>query len=320
MNLAVVRRAAAGIAAHLSRQGQRGETVVVGFDGRHRSAEFAADAAGVLAAAGFSVLLAPGPLPTPVTAFAVRQLGAAAGLQVTASHNPPQDNGLKVYLAQGAQLVSPQDAQIEAAIAAGPAGPVQHRRRRPAARSRWPDDLVQALPGPRRRRSPVVADQSRRRFASRSPRCTASAAKPPSRHCIWPDSPTFMWCRSRPRPDGDFPTVPFPNPEEHGATDLLLALAERVGRATSPSPSTRTPTGAPSASRLPDGGWRMLTGDETGVAARRPRAAHPGPGRASRSAGRHHHRLRRAAAVDRGGPRRPLRRDADRVQVDRPGR
>ena len=117
MNLAVVRRAAAGIAAHLTEHGHLGETVIVGFDGRHRSAEFAADAAGVLAAAGFSVLLAPGPLPTPITAFAVRQLHAAAGLQVTASHNPPQDNGLKVYLAQGAQLVSPQDAQIETAIA-----------------------------------------------------------------------------------------------------------------------------------------------------------------------------------------------------------
>src|SRR6476620_6169268 len=118
MNLAVVRRAAAGIAAHLLRHGHRGESVVVGFDGRHRSAEFAADAAGVLAAAGFSVFLAPGPLPTPLTAFAVRQLAAAAGVQVTASHNPPQDNGLKVYLGQGAQLVTPEDAEIEAAIAA----------------------------------------------------------------------------------------------------------------------------------------------------------------------------------------------------------
>src|SRR6476620_9330823 len=79
MNLAVVRRAAAGIAAHLVRHGHRGETVVVGYDGRHRSAQFAADAAGVFAAEGFSVLLAPGPLPTPLTAFAVRQLEAAAG-------------------------------------------------------------------------------------------------------------------------------------------------------------------------------------------------------------------------------------------------
>src|SRR6478752_8271098 len=98
MNLAVVRRAAAGIAAFLTGQGRRGQQVIVGYDGRHRSAEFAADAAGVLAAAGFSVFLAPGPLPTPLTAFAVRQLAAAAGVQVTASHNPPQDNGLKVYL------------------------------------------------------------------------------------------------------------------------------------------------------------------------------------------------------------------------------
>ena len=130
MNLAVVRRAAAGIAAHLIAGGSRGRQVVVGFDARHRSAEFAADVAGVLAAAGFSVLLAPGPLPTPITAFAVRHLGAVAGLQVTASHNPPQDNGLKVYLDQGAQLVGPEDVRIERAIAATrPAR--SHRCRRP---------------------------------------------------------------------------------------------------------------------------------------------------------------------------------------------
>jgi len=128
MNLAVVRRAAAGIADHLIAGGSRGRQVVVGFDARHRSAEFAADVAGVLAAAGFSVLLAPGPLPTPITAFAVRHLGAVAGLQVTASHNPPQDNGLKVYLDQGAQLVGPEDVRIERAIAAT----------RPARRDRAP--------------------------------------------------------------------------------------------------------------------------------------------------------------------------------------
>ena len=142
MNLAVVRRAAAGHRrAPASASGQPRQTVVVGYDGRHRSAEFAADAAGVLAAAGFSVLLAPGPLPTPITAFAVRHLGAAAGLQVTASHNPPQDNGLKVYLAQGAQLVGPEDVRDRGGHRRRPARP-QHRRRRPP--TPWPDELVQA--------------------------------------------------------------------------------------------------------------------------------------------------------------------------------
>ena len=316
MNLAVVRRAAAGIAAYLRGNGQPGRTVVVGYDGRHRSAEFAADAAGVLAAAGFSVLLAPGPLPTPITAFAVRQLDAAAGVQVTASHNPPQDNGLKVYLAQGAQLVSPEDSRIEAAIAAARPAAVDRRGRRRHQPGRT--DMVQGYLD----RAASLARSARAkspRFGWQSPRCTASAAKPLSRHCIWPASPTCTWSTEQAAPDADFPTVPFPNPEEPGATDLLLALAERVGAdlAIAMDPDAdRCAFGVP----LPGGGWRMLSGDETGVADRRPPAAHPGPRRASGSVGGHHHRLRRAAAADRRGPRRPLCRDPDRLQVDRPGR
>jgi phosphomannomutase len=259
MNLAVVRRAAAGIAAHLSRHGHRGQTVVVGYDGRHRSAEFAADAAGVLAAAGFSVLLAPGPLPTPLTAFAVRQLEAAAGVQVTASHNPPQDNGLKVYLAQGAQLVTPEDTEIEAAIAA-----VRPARSIDADGSPrpWPDDLVRAY-------------LDRAGSLARS-----SAAKGVIRVAITPMHGVggetavkalhlagFTDVHVVPEqaaPDGDFPTVPFPNPEEKGAADLLLALAERVGAdiaiALDPD-ADRCAIGIP----LPGSGWRMLTGDETGA-------------------------------------------------------
>jgi phosphomannomutase len=277
MNLAVVRRAAAGIAAHLTAQGHRGGRVVVGFDGRHRSAEFAADAAGVLAAAGFSVLLAPGPLPTPVTAFAVRKLDAAAGLQVTASHNPPQDNGLKVYLAQGAQLVGPQDREIEAAIAAARPARSIDADGRPLP---WPDELVQSY-------LERVGSLPR----SHAPMGGVRLAITPM-HGVGGDTAVRALhlagvtdvhvVAEQATPDGDFPTVPFPNPEEHGATDLLLALAQRVDAhlAVALDPDAdRCAVGIPVAG----GRWRMLTGDETGallgdhLLRTLDRAAHPDP-------------------------------------------
>ncbi|MEP6561995.1 MAG: phospho-sugar mutase, partial [Nakamurella sp.] len=227
-------------------------------DGRHRSAEFAADAAGVLAAQGFSVLLAPGPLPTPITAFAVRQLDAAAGIQVTASHNPPQDNGLKVYLAQGAQLVGPEDIRIEAAIAAArPARSIDAD----GAVNQWPDELVQGY-----------LDRAGSLARSTAPKSAVRIAITPM-HGVGGESAVKALhlagftdvhvVTQQARPDADFPTVPFPNPEELGATDLLLALAERVGAtfAVALDPDAdRCALGVP----LPTGGWRMLSGDETG--------------------------------------------------------
>ncbi len=275
MNLAVVRRAAAGIAAYLTAHGGTGRTVVIGHDARHRSREFATDAARVLAAAGFTALLAPGPLPTPITAFAVRRLDAAAALQVTASHNPPADNGLKVYLQGGAQLVSPVDAEIEAAIAAAPAAVSIDATGGPEP---WPANLVQdyldrvaSLPRGRARAIRVAATAMHGVGAGTLVEALGQAG-----------FSDIHLVAEQAAPDPDFPTVSFPNPEEPGATDLLLALAQRVGAdiaiANDPD-ADRCAIGVP----LPDGSWRMLRGDETGallgehVLATLDRSAHPDP-------------------------------------------
>ena len=119
MNRVVVLRAAAGLAAYLHESGAvtEGAAVVIGYDARHNSDVFARDTAEVMTGAGIRALVMPRPLPTPVLAFAIRDLGCVAGVMVTASHNPPQDNGYKVYLGDGSQIVPPADTEIAACIA-----------------------------------------------------------------------------------------------------------------------------------------------------------------------------------------------------------
>ena len=264
MNRAVVIRATAGLAAHLAATGHAGQPVVVGYDARHRSDRFAADAAGVLAAAGFPVHLADRPLPTPVVAFGVVHLGCCAGVQVTASHNPPRDNGYKVYLGDGAQIVPPSDTEISARIdAVGPLASVPRAAPDDPRITATGDALVDAY----------VAG------------AVGQATAPDARdlrivytplHGVGRDVLTRVLVGAgfappvvvdeQADPDPDFPTVAFPNPEEPGALDLSLALAREVD-------ADLVVANDPDADRLavalPDpaaeGGWRALTGDEIGI-------------------------------------------------------
>ncbi|MFE3446302.1 phospho-sugar mutase [Nocardia sp. NPDC059180] len=259
MNVTTVGRASAGIADWLRDRCLGGGRVIVGRDARHGSAEFATATAEIFAAAGFPVTLLPEPLPTPVTAFAVRELGAVAGVQITASHNPATDNGYKVYLDGGAQLLAPADTEIESRIEA-----VTEPIARTPVESSGADlvrrylDRVSALPkligGPGERADIRIALTPLHGVGGETARAALAAAGFTDVHVV---DEQFA-------PDPDFPTVAFPNPEEPGATDLLVALAERVGAdiaiALDPD-ADRCAVGVPEA----DGKVRMLRGDETGV-------------------------------------------------------
>lgn len=259
MNRAVVRRAAAGLAAWLQARDQSAEDVVIGFDARTGSRAFAEDTARVLGGAGLRPLLLPGPLPTPVLAFAVRSLGCAAGVMVTASHNPASDNGCKVFLGGldgGAQLGSPADVEIEAAIAG--VGPL---RALPLT-AQWEDvgegvvsDYLDALDS-----LSLVADTEVSVAYTPLHGVGLDVLLAAFRRAGFP-SPAVV--REQADPDPGFPTVPFPNPEEPGALDRLLALAERTGAdlalANDPD-ADRCAVAIPT----PSGRWQVLTGDEVG--------------------------------------------------------
>ncbi|MEW2097660.1 phospho-sugar mutase [Streptomyces sp. NPDC012485] len=261
MNRSVVIRAAAGLAAYLKAHGQDGGLVVIGYDARYKSADFARDTAAVMTGAGLRAAVLPRPLPTPVLAYAVRHLGAVAGVEVTASHNPPRDNGYKVYLGDGSQIVPPADAEIAAAIAAvGPLDGV------PRPESGWKilgEDVLAAYLA---RTDAVLSPGS-----PRSARTVYTAM-----HGVGTSVLTAAFARAgfpepvlvaeQAEPDPAFPTVAFPNPEEPGAMDLAFATARRAGPdlviANDPD-ADRCAVAVPDPSA--EGGWRMLRGDEVGA-------------------------------------------------------
>jgi len=256
MNAAVVTRAAAGLARYLTEDGHAGGGVVVGYDARRRSDEFAHITAAVLSGAGFAVQVLPRALPTPVLSFAVRHLGCAAGVMVTASHNPPDDNGYKVYLADGAQLVPPADRLIESAISGvGPAREVQLSDEWLTLGDDVEADYVAAVVAaldPERvpsRGDLVVAYTAMHGVGAETTRAVFAAAGLAQPHSVAAQDTT----------DPAFPTVAFPNPEEPGAVDLLLALATHVGADVAIAED-------PDADRCSVVcGGRQLTGDEVGA-------------------------------------------------------
>ncbi|MEU5837334.1 phospho-sugar mutase [Streptomyces diacarni] len=270
MNRSVVIRAAAGIAAHLrERQGEGGgqPLVVVGYDARYKSADFARDTAAVMVGAGLRAAVLPSPLPTPVLAFAVRHLGAAAGIMVTASHNPPRDNGYKVYLGDGLQIVPPADGQIADEIAAvGPLAGV------PRAESGWQVLGGEVLDAYLARSGAVLTEGSPREV-----RVVHTAM-----HGVGHETARLAFERAgfpspapvaeQAEPDPDFSTVAFPNPEEPGAMERAYATARAWEAEHGERPDVII-ANDPDADRcgvaVPDAaaedGWRMLRGDQVGA-------------------------------------------------------
>ena len=323
MNRAVVRGATAALAGWLrARPGSSsGGSVVIGCDARHRSDEFADEAARVLAGAGLRVHLLPPRQPTPLLAFAVRYLSAAAGIMITASHNPPADNGYKLYLADGAQIVPPADTEIEAAIRAlGPLAQVPVADPGSPLIIRHGDEVagayLAAVTAPFR----APAGAAGLRFVYTPLHGVAAGLALRAFEQAGFPAPDVVAAQAA--PDPGFPTVAFPNPEEPGALDLALAQARESG---ADLVVANDPDGDRLAVAVPDpraaGGWRALTGDQLGallgayVLDRTSAATRPLP-----PAGRDDGGVRHPAGQHRRVGRCLLRRDADRVQVDRQGR
>lgn len=278
MNRVLVAQAAAGFAAYLrERAAGATPTVVIGYDGRRNSRVFATDSAELFAGAGLRAILLPRLLPTPVLAFAVRHLGADAGVMVTASHNPPNDNGYKVYLGgadQGAQIVAPADAQIAAHIQrVADAGDVSALPRSTAYEIAG-EDVVDAYVAATAAVAPAPASASGLRWVYTAMHGVGWETL--SKIVTAAGYPQPMVVGEQLTPDATFRTVAFPNPEEPGAMDLAFARGRRVQAdfiiANDPD-ADRLAVAVPDATSA--SGWRRLTGNEVGLllGARAARAA-----------------------------------------------
>jgi len=262
MNRVVVMQAAAGLAAYIRQRHSNEASIVIGYDARHNSDVFAADTAAIMQGAGITALVLPMPLPTPVLAYAIKHLGASAGVMVTASHNPPQDNGYKVYLGDGCQIVPPADADIAREIErVANTMTVQDI----PTDNEWVtlgDDVLEDYID---RAAALITNEQR----SNNRRITTvitpmhgvggSTLHEVLTQAGFPD-PIPVTEQFEPNPD--FPTVAFPNPEEPGAMDLAL---ERANQHSPDLVIANDPDADRCAIAIPGpDGYRMLTGDEVG--------------------------------------------------------
>ncbi len=269
MNRVLVSQAAAGLAAYLLEKGgpDSPPEVVIGYDGRRNSDVFARDSAEIMAGMGLRVVMLPRLLPTPVLAFAVRQLGADAGVMVTASHNPPNDNGYKVYLGGehgGSQIVAPADAEIAAHIERIAAERRVDELPRSDAWVTAPESLVEAYVTATAAVAPAPAGAEGLRWVYTAMHGVGWETL--QRILVTAGYPEPVVVDAQIQPDGRFPTVAFPNPEEPGAMDLAFETARAAG-------ADVVLANDPDADRLavaiPDegaeSGWRRLTGNQIGL-------------------------------------------------------
>ena len=266
MNSAVVRKAAAGLTDWLKEKVGDDALVVIGYDARYHSEEFARDTAAIVTAAGLRAKLMPRKLPTPLLAGAVRYYGADAGVMVTASHNPKWDNGYKVYVGgravdedgNGVQIVPPIDKEIAAAIkATGPADEIE------LAAGGWEtidEDYINWYVQTTAGNLPQGTSRDLKIVYTPMHGVGAEVILRVFEEAGFKDVVTVA---EQLRPDPEFPTVSFPNPEEAGALDLAIALAKKedadIVIASDPD-ADRTSAAIPTG----DGEWRQLSGDEIG--------------------------------------------------------
>lgn len=266
MNRAVVRRAAYGLTAWLKEKVGSDALVVIGYDARYNSADFAADTAAIVTAAGLRAKIMPRALPTPVLAFAVRHFGADAGVMVTASHNPAKDNGYKVYTGgraidengRGAQIVPPVDSEIAAQIKAAP-----FADEIPLAKSGWETIDEEFIDTYVSTAVATICPETPRDLKIVYTAMHGVGAQIMRRVLADAGFADVVEVAEQNTPDPDFPTVSFPNPEEAGALDLAIALAEKENAdlviASDPD-ADRASVAVPV-----DGVWTQLSGDEIGA-------------------------------------------------------